>query len=185
MKRRLFVVFLMAILFSLFVSFGPVHCVRGETSMSVSISPQSGSIDFGESLDFNSTVTGGTSPYAFQWFLNGSFVIGAESESWTFTPPSIGVYSVHLRVNDSATNVVHSEPAQVIVGGYSIAGSFGYSTPSYEAGASGTQYTASGSRFMLNLEANITSISCSMIHQDTLNPDRLFSYSFAIYKDSG
>lgn len=185
MKKPLFIVFLLLILVFLSASFSPVPFVRGETSLSVSISPPSASIDFGESVNFNSTVAGGTSPYAFQWFLNGSFVNGADSESWTFTPPSIGVYSVHLRVNDSATDVMESEPAQVIVGGHSIAGSFGYSTPSNEAGASGTQYTAFGSRFMLNLEANVTSISCLMIHQDNLNPDRLFSYSFAIYTATG
>ena len=184
MKRQLFLVFLMVITVSVSASVSPAYFVRGATSLAVSISPSSASIDVGESVEFNSTVTGGTSPYAFQWFLDGFWVNGAASASWTFKPPSSGTYSVSLRVNDSASNVVESEPVQVIVGGHSITGLFGYSNSSSMAGGSGTQYTASGSRFMLNLEANITSISFLMENSDHHNPDQVYNYSFAIYRDN-
>jgi hypothetical protein len=183
MKRQLFLVFLMVITVFVSASVSPAYFVRGATLL-VSISPSSASIDVGESVEFNSTVTGGTSPYAFQWFLDGFWVYGAASASWTFKPPSSGTYSVSLRVNDSASNVVESEPVQVIVGGHSITGLFGYSNSSSGAGGSGTQYTTSGSRFMLNLEANITSISCLMENIDHHNPDQVYNYSFAIYRDN-
>jgi hypothetical protein len=68
MKRQLFLVFLMVITVFVSASVSPAYFVRGATLL-VSISPSSASIDVGESVEFNSTVTGGTSPYAFQWFL--------------------------------------------------------------------------------------------------------------------
>jgi hypothetical protein len=175
---------LTAITFFAFASINPADSVRGATSLSVSITPPSALIDIGESVEFNSTVTGGTSPYSFQWFLNASIVNGAATPFWTFTPPTRGTYSVHLRVNDSASNVVESEPALVTVGGNSITGLFGYSNSSSQAGGSGTQYTVSGSRFTLSLEANITSISCLILQNDGLHPDQTYNYSFAIYRDN-
>jgi hypothetical protein len=74
---------------------------------------------------FSSMATGGTSPYNYQWYLNGVPVPGATSNTWTFTPPSSGVYFVHLRVTDANNNVATSATAELIivataVGGYSV-----------------------------------------------------------------
>ena len=61
---------------------------------------------------------------------------------------------------------------------------FGYSDVSPQAGGSGNQYTVSGSRFTLSLEANVTSISCLILQNDNLHPDQIYNYSFAIYRDN-
>lgn len=97
-------------------------------SLSVSISPTSASIHVGQSTTFTSTVSGGTAPYSYQWYLNGSSVSGAISSSWTFSPTAPGTYSVYLKVTDKNSNTAQSAPATVNVspaggvpvGGYSI-----------------------------------------------------------------
>jgi len=83
--------------------------------LSVSISPLSASILMSESLAFSSTVTGGTTPYSYQWYLNGSAVSGATLDSWIFTPTSVGVYEVYLNVTDNSGNIAISQTATVSV----------------------------------------------------------------------
>jgi hypothetical protein len=95
------------------------------TPLSVSISPLSASINIWQSVTFTSTVTGGTSPYTYQWFLNGNPVSGATSESWGFTPTTSGIYYVQLKVTDAKGNTTQSGAARVTVasvpvGGHSI-----------------------------------------------------------------
>jgi len=95
--------------------------------LSVSINPLSGSIRVRQSLTFTSTVSGGTSPYTYQWYLDGAPVSGATSSSWTYTPTSASTHYIKLKVTDSKGNIVESEQAIVTVteegapvGGYSI-----------------------------------------------------------------
>lgn len=40
-------------------------------TLAVSISPSSATLDIGQSKTFTSTVLGGSSPYSYQWYLNG------------------------------------------------------------------------------------------------------------------
>jgi hypothetical protein len=92
---------------------------------SVSISPLSASILVGQSVTFTSTVSGGYTPYSYQWYLNGNPVSGATSNTWTFTPTTSGIYYVHLKVTDAKANTAQSETgritvATVPVGGYSF-----------------------------------------------------------------
>ena len=61
---------------------------------SVSILPTSAVLDVGQSQLFTSSVSGGTSPYTYQWYLNGNPVSGAMSATWTFIPSSAGSYTV-------------------------------------------------------------------------------------------
>jgi hypothetical protein len=80
--------------------------------LSVSISPTSVTMNVGASQTFTSTVTGGTPPYSYQWYLNDTAVSGATSNSWAFTPTSAGVYPVYLNITDSVgawkkSNVAH------------------------------------------------------------------------------
>jgi parallel beta-helix repeat protein len=93
--------------------------------LSVSISPLSASILVGQSVTFTSTVSGGYTPYSYQWYLNGNPVSGARSNTWTFTPTAGGIYYVHLGVTDAKGNTAQSDTARITiatvpVGGYSI-----------------------------------------------------------------
>jgi len=93
--------------------------------LAVSISPMTASILIGQSVDFTSTVSGGYTPYSYQWYINGNPVSGANSPSWSFTPTSEGIYYVHLEVTDANNNVAQSDNARITastvpVGGYSV-----------------------------------------------------------------
>jgi len=85
------------------------------SSLSVSISPLSASISVGQSVTFTSTVSGGYPPYSYQWYLNDSIVSGAASNTWKFTPLTIGTYRVYLNVTDSSGNVAISDTATITV----------------------------------------------------------------------
>jgi len=93
--------------------------------LTVSISPLSASILVGESVTFTSTVSGGYTPYSYQWYLNGNPVSGATADTWTFTPTESGIYYIYLKVTDDKGNTAQSETARITVsavpvGGYSI-----------------------------------------------------------------
>jgi hypothetical protein len=81
--------------------------------LSVTISPLSASIIMGQSVTFTSAATGGTPPYSYQWYLNGSAVSGATSPTWTFTPTTTGFYIVYLNVTDSVPKTAKSNEASV------------------------------------------------------------------------
>jgi len=93
--------------------------------LSASISPLSASILVGQSVTFTSTVSGGYTPYNYQWYLNNALVSGATSNTWTFTPAAGGIYYIYLKVTDANGNAAQSETARITtatvpVGGYSI-----------------------------------------------------------------
>jgi hypothetical protein len=93
--------------------------------LAVSISPMSVSILVGQQVTFTSTTSGGYPPYTYQWFLNGNPVLGAASNTWTFTPTTSGIYYVCLKVTDAKGNTAQSDTARIVVstvpvGGYSI-----------------------------------------------------------------
>jgi len=93
--------------------------------LSVSISPLSASILVGQSVTFTSTVSGGYTPYSYQWYLNGAPVSGATSNTWAFTPTTSGIYYIYLKVTDAKGNTAQSGTARITaqtvpVGGYSI-----------------------------------------------------------------
>jgi len=93
--------------------------------LSVSITPLSASMLAGQSVTFTSTVSGGYTPYSYQWYLNGAPVSGATSSTWTFTPTTSGIYYVYLKVTDAKGNITQSQTARITaatvpVGGYSF-----------------------------------------------------------------
>jgi hypothetical protein len=83
--------------------------------LSVTISPTSVTMDVGQSQLFNRSVSGGTGPYSYQWYLNGSPVSGATGSTWTFTPSSSGSYTVSLQVTDAMDQVATSNNSLVTV----------------------------------------------------------------------
>jgi hypothetical protein len=84
--------------------------------LSVSISPLSASIPMGQPVTFTSTVSGGYTPYIYQWYLNDTAVSGATMNNWNFTPIALGTYIVHLRVTDAYNSTVQSEIARIVCG---------------------------------------------------------------------
>jgi hypothetical protein len=101
------------------------YFVPAPAPLTVSISPMSASILVGQQLTFTSTVSGGTPPYTYQWYLNGEPVAGANSTSWTFKRTAPGIYYVFLKVTDAKGNTAQSDVARITVatvpvGGYSI-----------------------------------------------------------------
>jgi hypothetical protein len=190
-KTALAIILMSALLFSALVS--PLHYAIGNGSFSVSIAPLYASIDLGECVEFTSNVAGDVTPSEYQWFLNDTAFEGATSSSWSFTPSTIGTYNVYLivyvAVNNSTGNESQSEAwsqtARVMAGSQSLTGILGYPHESSGSAGSGTRYTADGSRFILNVEANITAISCLMDYWlDSTYPNQNYSYFFAIYSDN-
>jgi hypothetical protein len=72
-------------------------------ALSVSVLPIAVVMDIGESKTFIATVSGGASPFSYQWYLNGSSVSGATGSTWVFTPSFPGTYEVYVIVTDSAS----------------------------------------------------------------------------------
>lgn len=88
---------------------------------SATMSPLTSSITLGQSVTFTATVTGGTPPNSYQWYLNGSAVSGATSTSWIFTPTNTGIYEVYLLVTDSDGDTAKTSTAQVTVSAPALA----------------------------------------------------------------
>ncbi len=85
--------------------------------LTVSISPTTIVMNLGQSVTFQSTISGGTPPYTYQWYLNDIAIPDATSYNWIFTPTSSGFYLVHLRVTDDVDISRESDSASVTVRG--------------------------------------------------------------------
>jgi hypothetical protein len=109
-------------------------------AVSVSILPTAVAIGVGQSHTFNATVSGGTSPYSFQWYLDGSAVAGATSSTWTYTPPAVGSHIVYATVTDSVGSQAQSSTAQVLVG-YVLTLSANVTVPNLTFTIDGVAYT--------------------------------------------
>jgi hypothetical protein len=93
-----------------------VATITVHTPPAVSISPSGNvTVNVGQSKTFNSTVSGGTTPYSYQWYLNGTTQNGATSSTWTYTPSNMGTYRIYLIVNDSVGQTVKSSTSTLTV----------------------------------------------------------------------
>jgi outer membrane protein assembly factor BamB len=88
---------------------------RTKHALTVSISPTSVIMDVGQSQNFTSSVSGGTSPFIYHWYLNGVTVLGAKSQNWTFSPISPDSYTVFVNVTDKDGTIEKSNIASVTV----------------------------------------------------------------------
>jgi outer membrane protein assembly factor BamB len=199
--RALFVVLLIFLLSesAVFAAI-PLGVAQDSSSANIVLSPSSVTMNVDQSVPFTVTVPQNLQDNAiYQWYLNGVPVPGERYPSWAFTPTATGDYSISVGIstttiavngtsnNSTATSYLQpagmSNTAQVLVTTSSPTGSFGYSNSSSQAGGHGEQYMAVGSRFMLPVKANVTSISTSMGDNFVSYPNGTLIYSFAIYND--
>ncbi|MGC8571786.1 MAG: InlB B-repeat-containing protein, partial [Candidatus Micrarchaeia archaeon] len=75
--------------------------------LSVSISPTSATYDSGQTITLAASVTGGTSPYYYQWYNDtsgsGVAISGATSSTYSVTSSATGTFKYYVVVTDSAT----------------------------------------------------------------------------------
>jgi hypothetical protein len=72
-----------------------------EITIIVNITPVHLKMNLGHNQTFSSSVSGGTTPYGYQWYLNDTSVPGATNSNWTFVPITTGSYRVYLNVTDA------------------------------------------------------------------------------------
>jgi hypothetical protein len=84
---------------------------------SVTISPSSAILDVGQSQNFTSSLSGGTSPYYYQWYLDGTPVPSAMGATWSLVPSATGSYNVYVVITDSLGVNAASNAAAVTVNG--------------------------------------------------------------------
>ncbi len=84
-------------------------------ALTASITPTRVRMYLGQSQTFTSSVSGGTTPYSYQWVLNGTAVPSATGSTWTFTPTQTGHYNVYLSVTDSHNNEAQSNTVSDIL----------------------------------------------------------------------
>jgi hypothetical protein len=123
---------------------------RVEPPITVNITPTQVEMHVGQNQTFSSFVSGGTLPYAYQWYLNGSQISNANSINWTFIPTSAGNFIIYLRVSDNNNAIAQSNNVTIPVGTTSVITGFnvqnggsGYTTPAVIlTGGGGTGATA-------------------------------------------
>lgn len=82
----------------------------------VSISGVPSIMDIGQNAPITATVSGGASPYLYQWYVNNNLA-GGNSPILDFVPSGAGSYTVYVKITDSAFNgsVVSSASSNIIV----------------------------------------------------------------------
>jgi fibro-slime domain-containing protein len=91
-----------------------IYIVTVNAQLAASIIPVNITTSSRQSRTFTSTVTGGTLPIAYQWYLNGVAVPGATGSTWTFSPRSAGFYKVYVEVTDSIGQQAESNDANTL-----------------------------------------------------------------------
>jgi hypothetical protein len=95
------------------------------TVPAVTISPSSATIDVGQSENLTSSVSNGTLPYSYLWYLNGTST-GVTAKNYLFNSTSRGHYSFYVVVTDSVGVQATSNTATITVniapsvGGYAV-----------------------------------------------------------------
>jgi hypothetical protein len=84
------------------------------TPLAGSLSPKTASVEAGTPVNFTVTASGGSTPYTYQWELNGTVISGAPSTStYTFYPGNPASYQISVVVKDNASKTLTLGPAYV------------------------------------------------------------------------
>ena len=136
----------------------------------VSVTASASQIDKGQSVTFSSSVSGGTSPFTYQWYLNGTAVSGATSSTWTTSTLPTGNPTINVSLTDTAGYLVRSnvitETVYPVFSAYISSNknpSDVYQSITFTASASGGSGTYSSYAFYLSgvLEQNTSSSTWS------------------------
>lgn len=114
------------------------------TTPSVSISPSTTqTLDDGQSVSFTSSVSGGTTPYTYQWYsgtsstcTSNSAISGATSSTYSASPTSTTYYC--LAVTSASLLTGYSSTTEIVVNSALSAGSVTPSNPTIKIGGSQT-----------------------------------------------
>ncbi|MGA3291497.1 MAG: PKD domain-containing protein, partial [Candidatus Bathyarchaeia archaeon] len=115
MRKKLLTSLLIAsFLVLLFVSMFAVFVKADGGPLTVSV-PSSATVDVGQSASFTATVSGGTGPYTYQWFLNDALDSTQTGSSYVYNATTEDVFALSVTVTDSASNVVSSNTETITV----------------------------------------------------------------------
>ena len=112
-------------------SFGAIR-----SPSNVSISPSNVNLDIPQNITLTATVSGGTSPYTYQWYNGTSAISGANSSTLTITAVSTGTYEYLVSVTDANTTTVNSTNATIVVNSALLANPITPSSPAIDNGQS-------------------------------------------------
>jgi hypothetical protein len=87
-------------------------------NLSVNVTPSNWVMDVGQSNVFTASPNGGTLNYtSYQWYVNGSSVVGEVRSTFIFTPDpdDLGLYLISASVTDSNNTIAQSDNATVTV----------------------------------------------------------------------
>ena len=105
------------------------------TSPSIAINPSSLNLRLGQSMMFNSTVSGGAPPYTYRWYVNNSLVSSSNGVSYNFSPSAAGAYNICLNITDSTNIVSQSNLVAAQVNQYQLLMSTNFGTVSPPTGS--------------------------------------------------
>jgi len=71
-------------------------------------------MDAGQEQIFTAGATGGTSPYSYEWYLDGSVISGQTASTYTYTA-AVGSDDIYCKVTDSATTTVDSNTVSITI----------------------------------------------------------------------
>jgi hypothetical protein len=154
--------------------------VTPPAALTASIMASSTTVFVGQTVNFNSTVSGGLPPYAFQWCLNGSTIPSATLSTYMFTPNASGLYLFSMNVTDSAPTTSQSNTVSITVMP-ALTGPVLYIDPSQILNVS----LGPGSVFSINITvANVTNLGRCMFNV-TYDPAVLSWIGFNLIETQG
>lgn len=98
-----------------FSSYSNVVTASTISPINAVISASATSISTGGSLQLTVTVTGGVSPYGYQWYVNGNPISGATQSSFIFQPTSSGTFNIFVAVTGSTSTTQNSNTITITV----------------------------------------------------------------------